>query len=242
MASKPVSVSLDENGKVSHSSVRDMLRKVALSKGEWAGIPMPIEGQRMIIEPSHPLAGILTTVWQKPGEGSDDDFTLVNSWWSSKERANIYVWSHPECHRLVAKSHAVHTLKIQLQTLGCAHVWGLEQEANALKLLSSMLRPHSFNQYVMTGMFLETSKRSGVTYLFRRLRPTLASRPDKNDDMRILAALCMHPIAYYYESWAGAMCSTDDVIAHLAMMRGDEYMFWKRCNQHPAHKPEAGLI
>jgi hypothetical protein len=37
------------------------------------------------------------------------------------------------------------------------------------------------------------------------------------------------------------MCPTDDVIAHLMLMRGDEAMFWRRCNQHAAHLPEAGL-
>lgn len=51
----------------------------------------------------------------------------------------------------------------------------------------------------------------------------------------------MHPIAYYADSWAGAMCPTDDVIAHLMMMRGDEAMLWKRCNHHPAWHPGAGL-
>jgi hypothetical protein len=51
----------------------------------------------------------------------------------------------------------------------------------------------------------------------------------------------MHPIAYYHGSWAGAMCPTDDVIAHLSLMRGDEAMFWKRSTQHPAYRPEAGL-
>lgn len=40
---------------------------------------------------------------------------------------------------------------------------------------------------------------------------------------------------------AGAMCPTDDVIAHLMLMRGDEVDFWHRSNQHPAHRHEAGL-
>lgn len=44
-----------------------------------------------------------------------------------------------------------------------------------------------------------------------------------------------------YNEEAGAMCPTDDVIAHLSLMRGDEKMFWRRCNQHPAYRPEAGL-
>ena len=42
-------------------------------------------------------------------------------------------------------------------------------------------------------------------------------------------------------SWAGAMCPTDDVLAHLMLMRGDEAMFWRRANQHAAIDPLAGL-
>ena len=61
------------------------------------------------------------------------------------------------------------------------------------------------------------------------------------DDTNILCAMCLHPIGYYAGSWAGAMCPTDDVLAHLMLMRGDEKMFWRRANQHAAYLPEAGL-
>lgn len=45
----------------------------------------------------------------------------------------------------------------------------------------------------------------------------------------------------YGGTHAGAMCPTDDVLAHLLLMRGDERLFWSRANQHPANRPEAGL-
>jgi hypothetical protein len=89
-------------------------------------------------------------------------------------------------------------------------------------------------------MFLERSQRSGIMYLFRRLKPTVAINTN-GEDCRVMCTLCMHPIAYYQGSWAGAMCPTDDVVAHLMLMRGDEPMFWRRSNQHPAYRPEAGL-
>jgi hypothetical protein len=47
--------------------------------------------------------------------------------------------------------------------------------------------------------------------------------------------------AYYAGSWGGAMCPTDDVIAHLTLMRGDEPMFWRRSNQHHPKRHESGL-
>lgn len=34
------------------------------------------------------------------------------------------------------------------------------------------------------------------------------------------------------------MVPTDDIIAHLIMMRGDERSYWSKANQHA---PEAGL-
>ena len=110
-----------------------------------------------------------------------------------------------------------------------------------MQTLGTMLQHRAFKHYLLTGMFLETSARSGVTYLFRRLRPTIAITT-KTGDARVLATLCMHPIGYYEETWAGAMTPTDDVIAHLALMRGDERLFWSRCNQHPAWAPQSGIF
>jgi NAD+ synthase (glutamine-hydrolysing) len=34
---------------------------------------------------------------------------------------------------------------------------------------------------------------------------------------------------------------TDEVIAHLLMMRGSEEKFWANANQHPLDRPSAGL-
>jgi hypothetical protein len=51
----------------------------------------------------------------------------------------------------------------------------------------------------------------------------------------------MHPLGYYGRSWAGCMVPTDDVIAHLLFMRGDEARFWGQCNHHEPWRPEAGL-
>lgn len=95
---------------------------------------------------------------------------------------------------------------------------------------------------MMTGSFLETSQRSGVTYLFRRLRPTLAMRGSLDgSSVHILAALCLHPIGYYSDSFAGTMVPTDDVCAHLLMMRGDEHHFWRKANHHNIHAASSGL-
>lgn len=210
---------------------------------------MPMDGQRLVIEPSFPKAQELMSIGlarsgDAPDE-ADDGWRERNRWFSHKDRCDIILMER-EGRISWGRLPAFHHLTHDLQTLGCSDAWGIEQEQRALQLLGTMLRHRAFKQYLLTGMFLEKSPRSGVTYLFRRLKPTvaLAARPglaDRGGGMRILASLCMHPIAYYAGSWAGAMCPTDDVIAHLALMRADERLFWARCNQHPPYRPEAGL-
>lgn len=208
---------------------------------------MPLDGERLIVEPNFPNADKLMKLGALPREPDPFDSAMVrNRWYSIAKRCDIVIFEH-EGRIIAGHFPAFHHIKHDLSTLGCSEAWGLEQERNALALLGTMLPDRQLKQYLLTGMFLERSRRSGVTYLFRKLKPTIAiaaspgiEQPE-GKSMRILAALCMHPIAYYAGSWAGAMCPTDDVIAHLAMMRGDEKMFWRRCNQHPPYRPEAGL-
>lgn len=203
---------------------------------------MPIEGERLVVAPQFPFAEALNAVGRKEPE-DDDGWRIRNSWWSLQRHGEILVLEHEPTGRITwGLLPGFHHIKHDLSTLGCSDVWGIEQEGKAVDLLGTILRHRAFKQYLLTGMFLEKSERSGVTYIFRRLKPTVAIKPTRDgSDMRVLAALCQHPIAYYAGSWAGAMCPTDDVIAHLTMMRGDEHLFWKRCTQHPAWRPEAGL-
>jgi len=226
--------------------MRTALAEIAAGTAEWAGIPMPLEGERLIIEPRYPFAEALSEIGRNPVIDDDDGWVLRNQWYSHRLHCDVLIMEKDGCIDW-GKLPAMHHIKHDMSTLGCSEAWGLEQEHNALTLLGTMLRHRQFKQYLLTGMFLERSERSGVTYLFRKLKPTVAIAANPgieiaaNRSMTILCSLCMHPIAYYAGSWAGAMCPTDDVIAHLSLMRGDEHMFWKRSNQHPAYRPEAGL-
>ncbi len=224
------------------AALRNGLRRVASERDDYAGIPMPLTDLRLIIEPTYPNADKLAEIGQEHAEAQPTNVKVRNRWWSSRYRADVYVYEE-DGKIAVAALPAFHGLSFAINTLGASSAWGIEQESNALQTLGTMLDHRRFKQYLLTGMFLETSKRSGVTYLFRKLRPTVAIAPDKGGDTErtILCALCMHPIAYYEGSWGGAMTPSDDVIAHLALMRSDEPMFWRRCNQHPPNRPQAGL-
>jgi hypothetical protein len=258
-----------------HAGVRNALKDVAADKREWAGIPMPLNNERLVIEPSYPYAGLADI-----GKPSELDEEIADRAEGLRRRRDHYgnpcrfhcasrgSWieliENTATGKVVyGQTPAIHHLTHDLQTLGSSDAWGIEQEYKAVDLLATLVSHRQFKQYMLTGSFLETSRRSRVTYMFRRLKPTVAlgvhgTNPEFVDlpggkrrrvptlgrvgnQLRVLAALCLHPIAYYAGSWAGAMCPTDDVVAHLMLMRGDEAMFWRRANQHPAWLPEAGL-
>ena len=222
--------------------LRNGLRRIAEQRGDWAGIPMPLDNERLVLEPKYPMAEALMAMGKvEKDDPLPADVKQRNCWWSSRLKAEIYIWDEGGKIQW-GKIGRQHHIMMDLHTLGCAEAWGIEQEARAVQLLGTLVSHRQFKQYMLTGMFMETSKRSGVCYVFRRLKPTVALDMDhKSGRVGILACLCMHTIGYYLDTWAGALCPTDDVIAFLVMMRGDEHMLWKRSNQHHPGRPEAGL-
>lgn len=221
-----------------HAHLRNKLREVARAKSEWAGIPMPLTDERLVIEPRYPFAAL--------GASKEDDeprdWKVRNVFWSSWRRCDVVIFEEADGRITRSYIPGVHSLQKQLRTLGCSEAWGIEQESKAVHTLGTLVSHRQFKQYMLTGSFVESSKRSGLMYMFRRLRPTAVIAQDfKRDTTKVRCTLCLHPIGYYEDSWAGSMCPTDDVIAHLMMMRGDEPMFWRKANQHPPHRPEAGL-
>lgn len=223
---------------------------------------MPIDGLQLRVEPTFPNAEGLNAIGARE-ENPHELATHRNTFYSTRWRCDIVVWNETEAvgdERVPiewGKIPRVHGAPMLINTLDASHVWGLEQEGRAVNTLGTLLRHHAFKAYLLTGSFVERSKRTGLFYMFRKLRPTLvmqkrgpisyeigetsARRVRNPDELHIVCCLCMHPIAYYAQSWAGAMCPTDDVIAHLMMMRGDEPMLWRRSNQHSPAMPEAGL-
>jgi hypothetical protein len=220
---------------------------------EWCGVPMPMPGNPIEIESRNPWREKLKPVMEmmnppKPDSEFEPEANIVNQWFSERLNMEVGIMKHEGRYRPFKHSHRyARRVGRLLRTIGASQAWNLEVELRAIDTLETLVKPHIMEMYVLTGMMLETSKRSGLTYVFRRLAPTIvltprgpADRPDQNE-MRTLCALCLHPIGYYTNTHAGAMVPTDDVIAHLLMMRGDEHLFWKRSNQHSTHSPEAAV-
>lgn len=231
------------------------VQRLAVERGEWAGYPQPIQDAPVIIEPRHPAHATMNgaTLNGLPearictDDEAREDFLIRNEWYSHARRANVMLYQEGRGRvkvLVVPVEPAARRLELTLRTFEpvAAHVWPIAAEFKALAKLSTLITEYLWQMYVLTGQFLETSPRSGVTYVFRRLRPTLALRPDPaTGTMRCLAALCLHPIAFYAGTYAGVMVPTDDLLAHLLLMRGDEHRFWRQANQHPIETPEAGV-
>lgn len=234
--------------KVQWSDLRRVVNNIAIERGEWGGYPIPIERIRLVMEPRFPLAGLNGLKLRAPDDQEkpkDVDYTLLNHWFDYRRNMEILVCRDADgfSRAYFSPSGPGKRLTYWMNTLGVAagYAWDWSVERRAIEKLQSLVSKHAFHCYQMVGGFLETSRRSGVTYLFRKLRPTIAMRPGEGNEMKVLAVMCLHPLGYYEESWAGVMCPTDDVVAHLMLMRGDEHWFWKKSNHHDMHEAGAGI-
>lgn len=226
--------------------------EVRLKDQDWSGMPLPVPGLDLVLEPRYKHQGLSEFQWK---ECYDEDGVrqvvaeeppsppsecrTVNSWWSDELQTTVTVVKNKE-GRAEARFSLKSRLSFTLRTLSAAEVWPIEAEQKAQEKLASLIPKHLFELYFLTGHFHEISKRSQLTYLFRRGRPTIVMR-ETEDWTQPLCALCLHPIGYYGQTWAGVMCPTDEVIAHLLMMRGSEEKFWANANQHPLDHPAAGM-
>lgn len=228
------------------------LAETKMVEQDWSGLPVPIAGLNLVLEPRYKHKTLEQFRWKEYYDQDgvrhafdeepvpvESGLTRVNSWWSAKYQMTIVIVKDQQ-GRAQLRLLLQDKLSFTLRTLQAAAVWPVEAEQKAMAKLGEMIPREMFELYVLTGHFIEVSKRSRVTYLFRRGRPTIAMR-EEGDFFVTLCALCLHPIGYYGETWAGAMCPTDEVIAHLLMMRGSEEKFWANANQHPLDHPAAGL-
>lgn len=223
--------------------IRRKLGVLAKSRGEWAGIPLPVTEAPLVVAKRHPMSHLNGVQLEQEPRQTDDEQGLefVNEWYDPKRRVEVIVFRDQGklCHAVLSRGPGKRAGML-LHCIGVSQTMDIEAERRAMKTLRELIPKHLADAYEMTGTFLESSKRSGVVYLFRRLATTIAFRPD-NEGSRVLAALCLHPLAYYEGLPMGVMVPTDDVIAHLVLMRTDEHLFWRKANQHGVESPGALL-
>jgi hypothetical protein len=238
-------------GWVTYAEASRHLAESHLAQNDWSGLPVPVDGLQLVLEPRYKHKALTEFRWsecyengvrrviEKEPPPQPTGFTIVNSWWNARYQVTIGVAKDKE-GRSQLRVWGEDRLSFTIRTLEAAAVWPMEAEQKAQKKLANLIPVDQFEIYQLTGHFAEISKRSKLTYLFRRGRPTIALRQNEEASYA-LCALCLHPIGYYGDTWAGVMCPTDEVIAHLLMMRGSEDKFWANANQHPIDRPSAGV-
>lgn len=226
---------------ITWDDVRIWINESVQADGNWGGAPMPLDNERLVVEPRYPYPKL--NGFQFNEVAAEEPFVgkVRNQWYSHSKNATVYVVEeNGKIETLLVRHGSGDRLGMLVHTLGCASAWAASAELKALEKLRDSLSEHAFRCYLTAGMFLETSPRSHATYLFRRLRPTIAMRGTE-DGMRVLACLCLHPIGYYSGTFAGCQTPTDDVLSHLLLMRADEHSFWKWCEQHRPWELESGI-
>lgn len=225
--------------------MRRKLQEVAKKTGEWAGVPLPSSYSRLIMEKRYPFQGLQGMKFEDDGVRHNDDAKIINSWRIPSRNVEVVIIEEKNGERWKAfiGNGGAQRQDYILSTLGIAseEIWSVEAETEAMAKLKELVTRQAYKCYFLSGTFLETSKRSGVTYLFRKLRPTIAMRPNKRGTMSIITALCLHPLGYYDKTFAGVQVPTDDVITHLMMMRVDEHKFWAKANHHCPLDASSGI-
>lgn len=135
----------------------------------------------------------------------------------------------------------------------------LKAERKAKQKSVTMLSEEQFASFELSGSFWEQSPNRKFRYLIRKNRPTLAFRvrmdtglfPEvdvfelgifsKVEKLRIICALCIHPIGYHTLTFAGILTPTDEVINVVQLIRQDERGFWKNATLHKITEPVAGI-
>ena len=223
-----------------------------IGEQDWSGMPLPVPGLDLVVEPRYRRKDITEFRWkecydedgtkhaiEEPPPSPPSEWKWVNSWWNARYQLNVVLVQNAQ-GRAEVRFMFEDRLEFTLRTLQAAAVWPVEAERKAQQKLATLVSQEQIDLYELTGHFTEVSKRSDLTYLFRKGRPTVVMK-ECGETFKLLCALCLHPIGYYGDTWAGVMCPTDEVIAHLLMMRGSEEKYWANANQHPLDRAGAGV-
>lgn len=172
-----------------------------------------------------------------------DEPEVINHWTAPSKI--IAVSSHHGRSSVEKFDYSRRRLELYMDSLLCqAGACDGDAELTAMVALLRRLNRNQRDSYILGSAFVETSKKSGVTYIFRKGRPTLAMRMEKvegGEKRHFLAALCTHCLGWYEDTFVGCYPPSDQVLADLLAMRADEAKFWARSIQHSLQDPLSGI-
>lgn len=250
-------MTIASGGEVSYDQIHEVMDQMATEAGYEYGLPVPALGvgseeNYLIVAKGVPLRGIIAMNQMDQHVESAQRIMRMhgceirNSWRTLGDTETTIIqtdegplaWTEPMAGTRLRKLMDTMITRSNTQL-------SPEAEERAMLSLKAKVTRAQWRSYLLNCAFLEKSKRSNLFYLFRKGYPTLAlSFADidgKPSSGRCIAALCLHPMGYYAYTHAGLMTPTDEVIAALLLMRGDEHGFWKKSGQWKASDTRSGL-
>src|SRR6266436_3958594 len=73
--------------------IRRIMAMMADQANEWCGLPTPIEGQLLIVEPTHPASAVYASMAKTE---KTDNRKVVNRWYSQKYKSDICLLRDPD--------------------------------------------------------------------------------------------------------------------------------------------------
>jgi hypothetical protein len=252
-----------KNRTVSYDELYGEINRIAESYGCEYGIPLPCPGEMRqnfpVMARGVPMREILyanqalleaqernVRMGRSPQEAAmellDSGCLVVNSWYVVGDQT-VCVIATDRGPMALPRYGAVQRSAKLLRTLGTRmdSQMTVEAEMKARDALRSRINESQWRCYVLNDCFLERSERSDLHYLFRKGYPTLVFSYHGDNEGRVIAALCLHPIGYYQYTHAGLMTPTDEVICHLLLMRADEHKFWAKSGQWRVTDTRSGV-
>lgn len=220
-------------------SSTDTSRRIVLAKG------CPLSDKYGHNVPVRMDGGVHVQACSNHDVNEEDDFPVVVNTWLTKP-VGIGVLRSRRGAKVVRVDTSRDRLDLLMRTMICqAGAVDSDTEIKAMISLKARINENQWDSYLLSGGFPETSARSKVTYILRKGLPTIAIRcrpkPEGGEERIFLAALCSHPLGWFEGTHVGAYPPTDEVIANLLAIRGDEHTLWKKSNQHGLNDPLAGI-
>lgn len=169
---------------------------------------------------------------------------FVNEW--HQRPKHVFSYREAGKYRVVTMDESQERFKVLVDSILCgAGAVDADAEITAMASLFRRINSNQREAYLLVGAFPETSKRSGISYILRKGKPTIAMRctpvPEGGERRHFLAALCHHCLGYYSGTHVGVCPPSDEVLSTLLLIRGDEHALWKRSEQHGINDPLAGI-
>lgn len=211
--------------------VRRRFNAIATSQGEWAGVPVPVADFRPVLAGDQQR---VAQIWPRrlPQEGRHNS-------WRVNRAYSVYLWEREGRTVGLAMNYWAQRLDAIFDTMAARRAVLPDAELVAFMKLLDHLNDGQARDYVVSNMFVERG-RSGLLYVFRRGLPVLTFRTT-DDEVQPRAALCLHPLAFYEGTHAGALPPSDELLALLLMLRADEPFLWRKANQLDIRDPLVAL-